>query len=105
MGKIDFQPVYNNLVDVLYNRKPKRLPLYEHNIDLPFIQKCLGEEIPFGNTQADLEKFPFDDIPRVFWEKYTPHLEAIRKVTNHSPCFVRWDTQICNLSDLNIFDY
>lgn len=128
MSKIDFQPDYNNLLDVLYNRKSKRLPLYEHNIDLPFIEKYLGDKIPFGNTPADLEehyrrvigfwkqneydafsyealvcevfpghgaikggmkgpiqnredfeKFPFDDIPRIFWKTYTPHLEAIRK--------------------------
>jgi len=129
MNRIDFQPNFNNLLDVLYNRKPGRLPLYEHNIDLPFIEKFFGYEIPFGSTTADLEehckkvigfwkqneydafsyealvcevfpghgaikggmkgpiqnrddfeKFPFEDIPTLFWEKYTPHLEAIRKV-------------------------
>ena len=31
-------------------------------------------------TRTDFEKYPFDDIPRIFWETYTPHLEAIRKV-------------------------
>jgi len=129
MNRIDFQPNFNNLLDVLCNRKPGRLPLYEHNIDLPFIEKFFGYEIPFGSTTADLEehykkvigfwkqneydafsyealicevfpghgaikggmkgpiqnrddfeKFPFEDIPTLFWEKYTPHLEAIRKV-------------------------
>jgi len=129
MNRIDFQPNFNNLLDVLYNRKPGRLPLYEHNIDLPFIEKFFGYEIPSGSTTADLEehykkvigfwkqneydafsyealvcevfpghgaikggmkgpiqnrddfeKFPFEDIPTLFWEKYTPHLEAIRKV-------------------------
>lgn len=124
-----FEPDYNNVLKVLYNERSARLPLYEHNIDLPFIEKYLGEEIPFGNTQTDLEehykkvigfwrkneydafsyealvcevfpghgaikggmkgpiqnredfeKFPFEEIPILFWEKYTPHLEAIRKV-------------------------
>jgi hypothetical protein len=28
----------------------------------------------------DFEKYPFDDIPQIFWELYTPRLEAIRKV-------------------------
>ncbi|WP_304518314.1 uroporphyrinogen decarboxylase family protein, partial [Candidatus Symbiothrix dinenymphae] len=31
-------------------------------------------------TREDFEKYPFDDIPRIFWETYTPRLEAIRKV-------------------------
>ncbi len=31
-------------------------------------------------TRADFEKYPFNEIPRIFWETYTPHLEAIRKV-------------------------
>lgn len=127
--KNTFEPDYRNVLEVLHNRKPARLPLYEHNIDLPFIEKYQGKEIPFGNTQADLEehykkvigfwkkneydafsyealicevfpghgaikggmmgpiqnredfeKFPFEEIPTLFWEKYTPHLEAIEKV-------------------------
>ena len=31
-------------------------------------------------TRADFDRYPFDDIPRIFWETYTPRLEAIRKV-------------------------
>jgi len=31
-------------------------------------------------TRQDLEKYPFNELPAIFWEKYTPHLEAIRKV-------------------------
>lgn len=125
----DFQPDSKNLLEVLYNRKPKRFPLYEHNIDLPFIEKYLNEKIPFGDKPSDLEehyrkitgfwknntydafsyealitdilpghgaikggmkgpiqdrddfeKYPFDEIPSIFWKTYTPHLEAIRKV-------------------------
>jgi uroporphyrinogen decarboxylase len=124
-----FEPDYTNVLKVLYNERPPRLPLYEHNIDLPFIEKYIGEEIPFGNTskdfeehyrkvtgfwknneydafsyealvcevfpghgairggmkgpiqnREDFEKFPFDEIPALFWKKYTPHFEAIRKV-------------------------
>ncbi len=130
MRKFDFQPDYNNLLDVLHNRKPKRLPLYEHIIDIPFVSKVIGKDlVPQGNAvndmetfyteligfwkdmtydgfayeaaiceilpghgaikggmkgpiqnREDFEKYPFDDIPRIFWETYTPHLEAIRKV-------------------------
>ncbi len=31
-------------------------------------------------TREDFERFPFDELPAIFWEKYTPHLQAIRKV-------------------------
>ncbi len=126
----DFIPNYTHLLDVLHNRRPKRLPLYEHHIDAPFISKALGEElVPGGNnkkdledyyrkvigfwkvhtydafdyeaaicdifpghgaimggmagpiqTRADFNNYPFDEIPNIFWEVYTPHLEAIRSV-------------------------
>jgi uroporphyrinogen decarboxylase len=129
MGQMEFQPDYRNILEVLYNRRPPRLPLYEHHIDAPFISKVLDRQLVpvekqpadlehyyilltgfwkdmgydafdyeaaicdilpghgaiFGGrpgpiqTRADFEKYPFDDIPRIFWETYTPHLEAIRK--------------------------
>ena len=55
--KNTFEPDYRNILQVLYNERPARLPLYEHNIDLPFIEKYLGEEIPFGNNQIDHEEY------------------------------------------------
>ena len=30
-------------------------------------------------TREDFEKYPFDELPEIFWNKYTPHLRAIRK--------------------------
>ncbi len=126
-----FEPDYRNILKVLYNQRPDYLPLYEHNIDAPFISKCTGEEMRIDachtasdfdeyfskyigfwkentfdafsyeaaiceilpehgailggklgpiQTRADFEKYPFDDIPRIFWETYTPRLEAIRRV-------------------------
>jgi hypothetical protein len=130
MRKHDFQPDAANLLDVLHNRRPKRLPLYEHAIDAPFVSKALGRSIEaqgssakdlrafYGElvgfwkdmsydgfayeaaicdmlpdhgaikggkrgpiqTRQDFERYPFDDIPRMYWETYTPHLEAIRTV-------------------------
>ncbi len=127
----NFQPDYNQILEVLYNRRPERLPLYEHHIDIPFIEKALDKKIAIaGNrpedyeayyrevtrfwknmtydafdyeaaiceifpghgainggmlgpiqTRDDFNKYPFDDLPKIFWETYTPHLEAIRKVT------------------------
>lgn len=126
----EFQPDYTNILEVLYNRKPGRLPLYEHIIDEPFVSKALGKELTIqGNKSADLEnfyseligfwkdstydafayeagicdilpghgaikggmpgpiqtrsdfeKYPFEEIPGIFWEAYSPHLDAIRKV-------------------------
>ena len=125
-----FQPDYHQIEQVLHNRRPERLPLYEHHIDTPFIEKVRGKEIAIGGskdedfetyyreitgfwkdmtydafdyeaaicdilpghgaimggmlgpiqTRDDFNKYPFDDIPRIFWESYTPHLEALRKV-------------------------
>lgn len=127
--KTNFQPDYRNILSVLYNERPKRLPLYEHHIDKAFISKYLNEDISMkSNSPADLEEYyretihfwrdmtydafdyeaaicdiypghgaimggrpgpiqtrsdfnnyPFDDIPQIFWETYTPHFEAIRK--------------------------
>ena len=30
-------------------------------------------------TRDDFEKYPFDDLPRIFWETYIPHLQAIKE--------------------------
>ena len=125
-----FQPDYRQIEKVLYNKRPKRLPLYEHHIDKPFIEKAVGSMIDLGGsksddfeeyyrqiigfwknmtydafdyeaaicdifhghgaifggmpgpiqTRDDFNKYPFNDIPKIFWETYTPHLEAIRNV-------------------------
>jgi uroporphyrinogen decarboxylase len=126
---MDFQPDYKHILDVLNNKKPERLPLYEHHIDLPFISKYLDREIGLdGNrpgdfenyysiiagfwrdmtydafdyeaaiceiypghgainggmlgpiqTRDDFEKYPWHQLPEIFWDTYTPHFEAIRK--------------------------
>jgi len=55
--KNTFEPDYSNVLKVLYNERPARLPLYEHNIDLPFIEKYIGEEIAFGDKPEDFEEY------------------------------------------------
>jgi len=40
----------------------------------------LGGKGPI-QTREDFERYPFDDIPRIFWETYTPRLESLRRVT------------------------
>jgi len=128
--QIQFEPSCQNLLQVLNNQKPDRLPLYEHHIDAPFISKVLGENISAQGlnpdelegyyrkvigfwkdmtydafdfeaaicdilpghgaimggmsgpiqTRDDFNKYPWADVPKLFWETYTPHFEAIRKV-------------------------
>ncbi len=48
-----FSPDYTNLLSVLNNNRPKRLPLYEHHIDPPFISKALGEEINSAGLKGE----------------------------------------------------
>ena len=127
---MNFQPDYSQIETVLLNKRPERLPLYEHHIDRPFIEKAIGKEIGLeGNkpgdfeeyyrqiigfwkdmtydafdyeaaicdifpghgaitggmlgpiqTRDDFNRYPFDEIPQIFWDTYSPHLDAIRKV-------------------------
>ena len=124
----EFCPDYNNVLQVLNNQRPRRLPLYEHHIDLPFISKATGrptelqvskredyvahyrdvigfwERMTYDafdfeaaicdifpghgailggkgpiQTRDDFNKYPFDELPAIFWNAYEPHLEAIRE--------------------------
>jgi uroporphyrinogen-III decarboxylase len=50
----DFFPDYNHVLQVLKNERPRRLPLYEHHIDLPFISKAAGRPMGLqGSKEAD----------------------------------------------------
>ena len=49
MKKIEFTPDSANLLQVLSNKRPDRLPIYEHHIDAPFISKVLGENLSSEN--------------------------------------------------------
>lgn len=40
---MEFQPDYRHLVDAARNRRPQRLPLYEHNISATVMERVLGE--------------------------------------------------------------
>jgi hypothetical protein len=48
-----FIPDYTNLLQVLNNRRPLRLPVYEHHIDAPFISKVLGENLDPSGIKPD----------------------------------------------------
>jgi len=65
-----FIPDYTNLLEVLNNRRPQRLPLYEHHIDAPFIAKALGENIdPSGLKPRELPAYYQKVIG--FWKDMT----------------------------------
>ena len=70
MVREPFQPDSGNLLAVLHNRRPARLPLYEHHIDPPFITKALGREIgPRGKRDEDYAAY-FREIAG-FWRDMT----------------------------------
>ncbi|MCO6452243.1 MAG: hypothetical protein J5I90_15785 [Caldilineales bacterium] len=68
---LPFQPDYRHMLDVLANRRPARLPLYEHKIDPTIMEAVLGAsfaELEAGDNH-DLQEF-FRNYNR-FYEKMT----------------------------------
>ena len=66
----NFQPDYNNILKVLYNQRPDYLPVYEHNIDAPFISKVLQKEVSsIGKSEKELEEHY--DVVANFWKSMT----------------------------------
>jgi uroporphyrinogen decarboxylase len=65
-----FEPDYRHILEVLNNRRPARLPLYEHHIDAPFISKVLRENISSqGLKNHELEEYYRKVIG--FWKDMT----------------------------------
>lgn len=50
-----FKPDYKNIEDCAYNRVPKRIPLYEHNIDSKILEAATGKN--FTGLPHDLDGF------------------------------------------------
>ena len=68
--KKSFQPDYHNLLQVVENTRPHRLPLYEHHIDAPFISRVLGKDVKLqGSSAKDYEAY-YQTICR-FWQDMT----------------------------------
>jgi uroporphyrinogen decarboxylase len=66
-----FQNDYRHMLDVLNNRRPQRLPIYEHIIDPTIMEAILGVEFAdlFGGDEAALQEF-FAHYCR-FWQEMT----------------------------------
>lgn len=65
-----FAPDYRNILAVLNNQRPDRLPLYEHAIDPPFIRKVIGRDLVIQGTRAQ----DYEDYYRTvsgFWKEMT----------------------------------
>ena len=54
-----FKPNYQNVVDCAYNREPKRVPLYEHNISANIMEKITGWKFVhlLKEPNADLNEY------------------------------------------------
>jgi uroporphyrinogen decarboxylase len=55
---MDFQPDYRHFVDVMKNRRPARLPLYEHVVDARIMEKILDvrfADLAHGDAQDQAE--------------------------------------------------
>lgn len=123
-----FEPNFRHMLAVMDNRRPARLPLYEHLInppvmeavlDTPFaalfeggareldeyfrqycrfwrkmtydtvsFEVCITEILPQGGallgerpgpvqTRADFERYPWEELPHLYWETATPRFDAL----------------------------
>ena len=64
------QTDYNNLLQVLHNQRPNKLPLYEHIIDISFIEKYIGTKVEKEiNTEKQYEYY-FKTLTS-FWKDCT----------------------------------
>jgi uroporphyrinogen decarboxylase len=55
---MSFQPNYKNMIDVLNNKKPNRLPLYEHIISPNIMENILDIKFThFEKSDSDLDKY------------------------------------------------
>jgi len=127
---MNFEPDYRNILQAAQNKRPPRLPLYEHIIDPEFMEKATGrkfaellngeesdireffrhfcrfwkdmtydtvsfeviitEILPAGGAlqaeipgpiqnRKDFENYPWDEIPRRFWQVAQPRFEILRE--------------------------
>ncbi len=66
-----FQPDYHYMLDVMANRRPARLPIYEHLINQPIFEQVLGLQFAdlYNGDASDLRQY-FTHYTR-FWREMT----------------------------------
>ncbi|PWM74488.1 MAG: hypothetical protein DBX59_03625 [Bacillota bacterium] len=65
-----FIPDYRNLTDAAENRKPKRIPLYEHNIDCTIMERLTGKRFASCLTDAAPDYDAFFAEYNAFFKEY-----------------------------------
>jgi uroporphyrinogen decarboxylase len=68
---MEFQPDYRHMLEVLANRRPVRLPVYEHIVNIPVMEKILGVNFSplYNGDECDRDEF-FRQYCR-FWREMT----------------------------------
>ncbi len=66
-----FEPCYHYMLDVLANRKPARLPLYEHIISPKIMEQVMGEGFAELQTGGPTEQAEFFRQVCRFWRQMT----------------------------------
>lgn len=125
---MSFQPNFHYMLDVLHNKRPARLPVYEHIINPPVMEKVLGvkfakletgkgqdlkefftqycrffKEMTYDTvsyevciteilpdrgailggrpgpiqSRDDFEKYPWNELPQMYWEFAKPKFDAL----------------------------
>jgi len=126
-----FEPDYRHVVAAATNRKPARMPIYEHIVSPEIMGRVLGVELHYPGlndgesafrdfharacqfwkemtydtvsfegtivevlpdhgailggrpgpiqSRADFERYPFDEIPDLYWRHWEPHFNALAK--------------------------
>ncbi len=67
---MNFTPNYQNIMDVAYNKKAKRLPLYEHNVSPKVIEKIINKRFADLINGEDRDKEEFFNCFGSFFSNY-----------------------------------
>lgn len=76
--KTSFQPDYRHIEAVMANRRPARLPLYEHTVNIDSMERILG--VSFGELQGS-------DDPKDLAEFFRLYCEFFRRMTHDTVSF------------------
>ena len=81
--EVSFQPDYNNILDAAKNKRPKRLPLYEHKIDPVIMEQILNEKF------AEMENAKGSDLKEFFTNYCRFYEEMTYDTVSYEVCITR----------------
>lgn len=108
-----FEPDYNNIINAAKNIEPERIPLYDHNVDSPFLSKVTGVDMDSlfqSDNTSDLREYfrlfcgffrdhGYDTVS--FEICIGPHMPGSGSLGGHKPAVIKnrkdfenypWDT-------------